>query len=134
MEDRRRSEEDTATPRRISSPPLPCFRKESPTNQDVLNLATPRDYEKLNKKRYEIIAKNINHIITEIEDVREELTNLKIELHDTSKDAKNSIYRYQKRNRKKPTDEKDPVDVRVAGMIKRVNKANDNLDLITLHQ
>lgn len=134
MEEKRKSTEEAVRPHRISSPPLPCFRKESPTEHDPLSTVTPQDYEKLNKKRYEIVSKNVYHVMREIEDVREELTNLKIELHDTSKDAKNSIYRYHKRNKKKAHDELDPVDLRVTSMIRRVDRASDSLDLINLNQ
>ena len=121
-----------------SSPPVPCLRR-MPSKADIvhdaLQAASPRDYEKLNRMRHEIVSKNIFHVMNDIEEIRAELVSLKLELYDTSKEAKNNIKAYRKRKKNQLiTGETDAVDKLISFTSKKIDRAQDNLDVIRLLQ
>ena len=83
----------------------------------------------------DFILRIYDHTFLTIEEIRAELVSLKLELYDTSKEAKNNIKAYRKRKKNQLiTGETDAVDKLISFTSKKIDRAQDNLDVIRLLQ
>lgn len=124
--------------RRLSSPPIPRLLNlpsSMSTTRNNIHIGEPTDYGKTSSIRYEVICKNVKHIQDEVEGIRSDIARLKLELYDTSNDSKKGIRAYARRKKAHASSEEpDPIDSMVSDAGKRIEKIQDNLDLLRLLQ